>query len=1003
MNRPGPTGAWPARNLLMIHTIRGTIDVRTLLLILGGLAVALAIAIAPAQAATGVVEGYLRDARTKEPLPGGNIMLRGTSIGVATDLTGRYRLINVPVGNYTLRATYVGYNTREEPITVGENGSTTVNVNLENVGVEGETVTITGQASGQTQAINQQLTSNQIVNVVSAEKIQGLPDANAAESVGRLPGVTVLRYGGEGNTVVIRGLQPKYNKILIDGVQVATAQSDDRSTDLSTISSNMLDAISVSKSVTSDMDADVLGGTVNFSLREAKPHAGDIPAISALAQGGYNDLSNARDRYNNYKLVLSAENRYFGDDLGVFAQADFERKNLTSNELGAVYTHYSASMSSYLINSIGLYNVPRDRQRANGALVLDYNLPGGKIKFSNFVSTGSTNATERYENLDVANNAHLWQLSETDSKLTTLTNSIGLEHQVFMFDADLKLSHTYSELKTPNGWAVNFLQQSAGIGGFSGLANVDPQAVPKAANDDFAQAIMNGISSNSSFSRERGLTASLDLKTRVDLAEGLNAEIKFGGKYRYQTRSYDAELYNGGGLQFGSAAYINDLIISYFQLPVPRYKISLPYFEDASYGYGKMLGGKYSMIGPLDYGRLGALISMIKAHEADINANPGAAEAYGRNEFSSTFYNYDGIERRSAAYAMSVLHIGEDITFIPGVRYQELRTEYTGVRGVENRLSYLVYNHYDTTVARKSGYWLPALSLRYRPVSWADARLSFTKTLAYPDFNAIIPRIDVNGISNIITWNNYALTPQRSNNYDATISFYDNSIGLVSVGGFYKQIDDLIYSWTFYVSGAKILQYFPPAYAAGAPVPPGVYFINTFINDPQRAKDYGFELEWQTHFWYLPSPLSGLVFDINYTRTWSEAHYPLTIVRQVNRTSVYIDTSFTDRLLDQPNELLNVSLGYDYSDFSVRVSMLYHTDIFTGVNFWPQQRSQTTAYRRWDIAAKQTLPWFGLQLFCDVNNVNGASDVSVSQGAGSVPLSEQEYGLTAEFGIRWNL
>jgi len=251
-------------------------NVRTILLVLGGLAVALAVATAPVEAATSTVEGILRDAKTREPLAGGNIMLKGTGMGAATDVEGRYRIINVPAGNYTLRATYVGYNTKEQPIVVGGDGATTVNLNLENVTIEGETVTITGQASGQKQAINQQLTSNQIVNVVSAEKIQGLPDANAAESVGRLPGVTVLRYGGEGNTVVIRGLQPKYNKILIDGVQMATAEADDRSTDLSTISSSMLDAIQVSKSVTSDMDADVLGGTVNFSLREAKAHGSGL-------------------------------------------------------------------------------------------------------------------------------------------------------------------------------------------------------------------------------------------------------------------------------------------------------------------------------------------------------------------------------------------------------------------------------------------------------------------------------------------------------------------------------------------------------------------------------------------------------------------------------------------------------------------------------------------------------------------------------------------------------
>jgi hypothetical protein len=80
--------------------------------------------------------------------------------------------------------------------------------------------------------------------------------------------------------------------------------------------------------------------------------------------------------------------------------------------------------------------------------------------------------------------------------------------------------------------------------------------------------------------------------------------------------------------------------------------------------------------------------------------------------------------------------------------------------------------------------------------------------------------------------------------------------------------------------------------------------------------------------------------------------------------------------------------------------MLYQTEIFTGVNFWPQLRSHTAAYRRWDVALKQELPWYGLQLYANLNNINGANDLSVIQGGG-VPLAEQQYGLTVDLGLRW--
>jgi len=131
--------------------------------------------------------------------------------------------------------------------------------------------------------------------------------------------------------------------------------------------------------------------------------------------------------------------------------------------------------------------------------------------------------------------------------------------------------------------------------------------------------------------------------------------------------------------------------------------------------------------------------------------------------------------------------------------------------------------------------------------------------------------------------------------------------------------------------------------------------------------------------------------------------HPYTNIKIVNRRTVYVDTTFKARLLDQPVDLINMSLGFDYEGFSIRVSMLYHTDIFTGVNFWPQLRSHTSDYRRWDLAAKQKLPWYGIEVFGNINNLNSAKDVSVIQGGANVPLSEQQYGLTADFGIRLQL
>ena len=173
-----------------------------------------------ASAQSAMVHGTILDAVTSEPLPWANVIIVGTSIGGASDIEGKFAIRNAPVGSYKIRATYIGYETRELEVVLTVDQVLELELSLDPVSLIGEEVTVTAQASGQTEAINRQLSSLAITNVVSGARIQELPDANAAESVARLPGVSIIREGGEGAKVVVRGLSPQYNQIAIDGVQL---------------------------------------------------------------------------------------------------------------------------------------------------------------------------------------------------------------------------------------------------------------------------------------------------------------------------------------------------------------------------------------------------------------------------------------------------------------------------------------------------------------------------------------------------------------------------------------------------------------------------------------------------------------------------------------------------------------------------------------------------------------------------------------------------------------
>ena len=137
------------------------------------------------------IKGVLKDASTKDPLIGVNVVVQGTSLGAATDIEGAYTIVGIPEKVWTIRVSCVGYETVTRQIDFSKNRSAELNLQMVPTILEGQEVVVTAQMRGQTAAINQQLTAEAMINAVSAEKIQQIPDVNAAEAIGRLPGISL--------------------------------------------------------------------------------------------------------------------------------------------------------------------------------------------------------------------------------------------------------------------------------------------------------------------------------------------------------------------------------------------------------------------------------------------------------------------------------------------------------------------------------------------------------------------------------------------------------------------------------------------------------------------------------------------------------------------------------------------------------------------------------------------------------------------------------------------
>ena len=420
--------------------------------------------------ASGRIVGTVSDAVSGETLIGANVLVLGTSLGAATDIDGHFSIPSVPSGPQRLRVSYIGYAADTLDVVVPDGGSVEVNVTLQSATFEG--VTVTAQVAGQLAAINEQYGSRTVVNIVSADRIQELPDNNAAESIGRLPGVAIQRSGGEANTVSIRGLSPEFNNVTVNGVRLAGTDGGNRSVDLSLVSSNILDGIEVRKAITPDMDADAVGGTINLRLKNAP----SSPSLDLLAQGGYTGL---QGYLGNYKFVGTASNRFFQDRFGAIATFNVEQYDRSADKLSVGYGLGSltdgSGESALYVNNISTREETVRRSRTGGSLLLDYTLPGGRASANAFYNSRNDDARFRYQN--VADRL-AYNLERQNNETALFSSAIGVEQDFGWVQYDATATLSISRAKSPENFTWVFNKEGTGFGqGTEARYGVLPQDV----------------------------------------------------------------------------------------------------------------------------------------------------------------------------------------------------------------------------------------------------------------------------------------------------------------------------------------------------------------------------------------------------------------------------------------------------------------------------------------------------------------------------------------------
>ena len=206
-----------------------------------------------------------------------------------TDQTGEYQFQGLPPGSYSIEISAQGFQTSSIPevkLQPGEARQLDVQLRLGEVSQTVE-VTAPGSEASETQI---QRTSEDIVNVISADVITSLPNANIADAVGRLPGVTLERDEGEGKYVQVRGTEPRLTNVTIDGINVPSPEVAVRQIKLDVIPADLVESVVLEKTLSASQDGDAIGGTVDMRLKNAL----DQPTLTIDGMGGYTPILGGR-------------------------------------------------------------------------------------------------------------------------------------------------------------------------------------------------------------------------------------------------------------------------------------------------------------------------------------------------------------------------------------------------------------------------------------------------------------------------------------------------------------------------------------------------------------------------------------------------------------------------------------------------------------------------------------------------------------------------------------
>jgi|AntDeeMetagen681_2_1112603.scaffolds.fasta_scaffold00006_79 TonB-dependent receptor len=819
--------------------------------------------------------------------------------------------------------------------------------------VADEEMVVVGQTEQLRRALADQRDADNLQSIVHSDGMNALPDDNAAESLQRLPGISIERDQGEGRFVRIRGTAPNLNNTTIDGARLPAPEDDQRAVALDVLPGGLIDSLVVTKALTPDMDGDAIGGSVDVRTTSALDKDGPYYKVSGRL--GYNELTDE----TSPKGAISGGRTFpvGGGRLGVAAALSWEDRDFASDNIetgggwnleGAEPRLEEVEQRDYILR----------RERLGTALNIDFEPDETNRYFLKTMFTRFTDEEQRRTNQfefdsplaegDPSGPAELErELKDRIEVQEVLSAKLGAEH--LFNDWTVNYQATASEASESEGPGVPgsgyvldnaiFVPENS-IGGVRFNGTKRPRLSGTGLSDS-TNFVLDGAELEETETSDEEIGASFDLKR--DFVINTNpASVKFGGKATRRTKERDLKLW--------------------------------------AYGQDDIVGdpGQENFVnGTVDYpfGDHGPALDPGLIRDALAAADDAAG---GRENFldeeASRAEDFEIDEDINAAYLMGTVDL-DNLRLIGGARY-----EGTSVDGVGTRFE----NGSFEKVTSSSEYSniLPSLHARYAVSDRTLMRASFFKAISRPVFEQISPGIIIDGDD--LEFGNPNLNELQADNLDLGIEHYISDTSAVSAHIFYKDIDNFIFETDLAGTGQTRrgldLDSFDEAV--------------TFENG-EGGEITGLELSGSHRFFGLPGIWSGMLVNGNVTLTNSDASI----------SAFNSDTGqFESRDIDLPRQsdvTGNLSVGYEDESLSMRLAGSYKSEYLdetgnpldeTG-DIYEADHFQLDFSSRYNITNQ-------LQVSFDVVNLNDRPFYAY-QSRESLNAQYEEYGRTYRLGVTY--